>query len=249
MSGFDADWLALRAGADARARDGALLRAAAEAAGDGLILDLGAGTGATLGALAPLAPCARWLLADSDPALLARAAARAEALGVAAEIAVCDLNDDLEALAARRPALIAASAFFDLTSGAFVARVAATARAAGAAVYAALTYDGREDWRPPHPEDAAVAAAFRADMGRDKGFGPALGPEAGAALAAALRAEGFAVRAAPSPWRLERARDGALIAALAQGTAAAARASAAWRAARALAETAEIGHLDLFAAP
>jgi SAM-dependent methyltransferase len=247
VSGFSADWLALRAEADGRARDPELLRAAAEAAGAGPVLDLGAGTGATLAALGPLAAGARWILADLDAGLLDRAAERAQALGVEAETIACDLNADLERLAAREPALIAASAFFDLTSAAFVTRLAAAARTCGAAVYAALTYDGREVWTPPHGEDEAVAAAFLTDMARDKGFGPALGPAAGVALAEALRAAGYRVRTAPSPWRLTQPRDGALIAALAEGTASAAGASPAWLAARRKAESVEIGHLDLLA--
>jgi Predicted O-methyltransferase len=91
VSGFEADWLALRSDADARARDPALLAAAAERVGDGLALDLGAGTGATLWALAPQAPAARWRLVDDDPALLQEAERRAETLGARAETLRLDL--------------------------------------------------------------------------------------------------------------------------------------------------------------
>ncbi len=57
MSGFSADWLALRAGADARARDTGLAeRLKSHFAGRSAlrVLDLGTGTGANLRATAPL---------------------------------------------------------------------------------------------------------------------------------------------------------------------------------------------------
>ncbi len=249
MSGFEADWLALRSDADARARDPALLAAAAERVGDGLALDLGAGTGATLWALAPQAPAARWRLVDDDPALLQEAERRAETLGARAETLRLDLARHPEAALEGRPALVTASAFFDLVSEDWMRCFAAAARSAGAAVYAALTYDGVEWWSPPHGEDAAVRRAFAADMIRDKGFGPALGGRAAQALADALAAEGYRVRRAASPWRLTQARDGALIAALAEGQARACGASDDWLAARRASETVEIGHEDLFATP
>ncbi len=77
MSGFEADWLALRGDADARARDtGLAARLGAHLAGRGAVrvLDLGAGTGANLRATAALIEAPQhWVLADRDAALLARA--------------------------------------------------------------------------------------------------------------------------------------------------------------------------------
>ncbi len=125
----------------------------------------------------------------------------------------------------------------------------------GAALYAALTYDGREAWQPPHPLDAEVLEAFQADQRRDKGLGPALGPAAHDHLAACLRAQGYRVSEARSDWTLAQPADAALIAALAEGTAAAvaprigAERSEAWRAARTGAERVVIGHRDLLALP
>lgn len=247
---FAADWLELRAPADDAARDPALLAAAgAFLAARGpapLVVDLGAGTGASLRALAPHAPPgARFRLVDHDPGLLARAAARHPG----AETRAADLSGPLAPLLAGAD-LVTASAFFDLASAAFVARLI-DALPRDAAVYAALSYDGREVWRPEPEGAAAVRRAFLTDQRRDKGLGPALGPGASGALAAALDASGRAPRRAPSPWRLERARDGALIDALAGGIADAAAAHGVevgpWRAARF--ESCEIGHEDLFAAP
>ncbi|TVQ56190.1 MAG: hypothetical protein EA355_07725 [Rhodobacteraceae bacterium] len=250
MSGFDPDWLALRAPADDAARDAGLLAQAAAWVRPGeTILDLGAGTGATLGALGPLAPRARWRLADNDAALLALAAARGAAIGALVETVVVDLAAAPEAVFTPAPRLVTASAFFDLLSGAAIVRLAEAAARAGAAVYAALTYDGVERWEPPHPEDAAVRAAFLADMRRDKGFGAALGADAAPALASALAEQGYRVATAPSPWRLEAPRDAALIAALAVGQAEATGAGAGWLAARRAARRVVVGHVDVFATP
>ena len=111
------------------------------------------------------------------------------------------------------------------------------------------------DWAPALDGDAAVRTAFNADQRRDKGFGPALGPAAGAALAAALAARGFAVRTAPSPWRLGPA-EAALERALTGGVAAAAAEAglaeaAAWGQARAArgALRCSVGHVDVIALP
>src|SRR3546814_3848965 len=71
--------------------------------------------------------------------------------------------------------LVTASALFDLVSAAFIERFADAVVRAGAAVYVALDVDGTAEWSPPHPDDTAVAAAFRRDQVIDKGFGPALG--------------------------------------------------------------------------
>jgi hypothetical protein len=77
MSGFDADWLALREPADARARSRRLARALraqlAPTAGREQpleVVDLGGGTGANLRWLAPvLGGRLRWRSVDDDPAL------------------------------------------------------------------------------------------------------------------------------------------------------------------------------------
>lgn len=247
---FSADWLALREGADRAARDPGLVAALAAWAarrGPVEVVDIGAGTGATLRALHAALPGARWRLVDHDAGLLRIAAESARSLGALAQTVTLDLAADPAAALTPAPALVTASAFFDLASAAWIDRFADAARAAGAAVHAALSYDGDEAWTPPHPEDAAVRAAFLADMRRDKGLGPALGAGGGAHLAEALGRRGYRVRAAPSPWRLAAPRDAGLIAALAAGIADAAGASQGWRAARMAAAAARIGHLDLLA--
>ncbi len=103
--------------------------------------------------------------------------------------------------------------------------------------------------------DAAVLAAFHADQRRDKGLGPALGPDAHAHLADRLSKLGYEVFEGSSDWKLKQPADAALIAALADGSAAAvAEAVGAdraddWRAARVTAHRVTIGHRDLLALP
>jgi SAM-dependent methyltransferase len=75
MSGFSSDWLALREPADGAARSQALVASVADFASSAkslTVLDLGAGTGSTLRALAPHLPTAqRWMLVDHDASLVA----------------------------------------------------------------------------------------------------------------------------------------------------------------------------------
>ncbi|WP_018259557.1 class I SAM-dependent methyltransferase [Methylobacterium sp. WSM2598] len=280
MSGFSPAWLALREPADHAARDrdlAAALGRAMAARGESVrVLDLGCGTGSNLRALAGLLPARQdWLLVDHDPALLGAARAaliafadRAEARGDDLLLSVAgralsvafrraDLADGLVPLLAPAapPDLVTAAALFDLVSEPWIAAASDAVARAGALFYTALTFDGAESWTPPHPDDAAIHAAFLAHQDRDKGFGPAAGPRATRALEAAFLARGYAVAQAESPWRVGA---GPLQDALAAGKAAAATETglvpaervAAWRAARAgRAGEAVIGHRDLLALP
>lgn len=249
--GFSADWLALRDPADRAARDAGLLLRAAQAAGsEPVILDLGCGTGASWTALAPYLPRhTRWVLVDHDPALLAIARER---IGPAAQVVRAELTD-LEALPWAVATLVTASALLDLVSEGWVNAVVARLNVP---FYAALSYDGQMSWSPPDPRDAAITEAFNTDQRRDKGFGPALGPEAAAFAAGQLRAKGFAVDLAPSPWVLGPDM-AALQRDLTQGIAQAAALAGAdgaadWALTRRGASattTCRIGHLDLLAIP
>lgn len=249
--GFSADWLALREPADAPARDPALARRAAALAGPApLVVDLGCGTGASFRALAPLLPqAARWRLVDHDPALLTLAG---DAAGGRAELVEADLGDPA-ALPLEDATLVTASALLDLVPEAWVAGLARRLRVP---FYAALSYDGRMEWTPGDPRDAAVAAAFDRHQRGDKGLGPALGPAAAERSAWVFETAGFTVETAPSPWSLG-SDQGALQRALVEGIAAAAREAgaedaAAWGARRrelAARTHCTIGHLDLLAIP
>jgi hypothetical protein len=249
---FSAEWLALRAPADTAARDSGLVAALATWAAQrpGMtVADIGAGSGATLRALHAALPDAAWRLIDHDPTLLALAAQSAADHGVTASPVTLDLAADPGAATRDGATLVTASAFFDLASADWIDAFAAAAHRAGSAVYAALNYDGRESWSPPHDDDGAILAAFLSDMRRDKGFGPALGADAGAHLAQRLKDLGYRVTVADSPWRLDAANHAGLIAALADGIADAAGASEDWRCSRRAARSAIIGHLDILALP
>lgn len=224
MSGFSASWLALREGADHRARHAGLAgRVAGHLADKAVVrvIDLGCGTGSNLRATAPLLGAAQeWVLVDYDPALLEEAALvlsawaddskaigdglvllkGAKSIGVTFRIA--DLNTDLEAVLARKPDLVTASALFDLISSGWMQRFARGVAAQKAAFYTVLTYDGRDDFAPPHALDHAVIAAFGTHQTRDKGFGPAAGPRAVRALGEAFETMGYSAQTGDSPWVL-----------------------------------------------
>ncbi len=275
---FSAGWLALREPADHRARAAELetkLAARLAHVPEQRIVDLGAGSGSNLRALAPkLGPRQRWVLVDHDDTLAeaARAAFRAFADGwrddgealvldlagkeVTVEFALRDIAADPAAPLAFRPHLVTASAFYDLVSADWCRRFAAAFARSGVVLHAALTCDGRDAWSPPQAADAEIAEAFRAHQSTDKGFGPAAGADAAGILAAALAAVGYVVETADSPWRLDTG-DRQLIAQLAKGTAQAAvesgrvpdAAAVDWHRARAMAQTCVIGHVDLLAVP
>ena len=254
MSGFSADWLALRGGFDRAARSRSLATAFLAAVPAGAtIVDLGAGTGANAAWLRELdADRHRWRLVDADPALLA-----GSPLADVERVTV-DLARELE------PALVAAagvtaSALLDLVSAAWLERLADTLARRRLPALFALTYDGRMRWTPPHRDDERVQLDFHVDMRRAKGFGPALGPGAAGAAADAFAQRRARLSRAASDWRIAP-RDDAMLAAMIDGIARPAAAAApedaariaAWAAQRhaerrAGALALEIGHEDLYA--
>lgn len=263
MSGFSPEWLGLREPADLAARDPALLvravsaaRRAAHARGAvrPVIVDLGCGTGATVRAMAPhLGDGAHWRLVDHDPRLLALAKGAA---GPGARAFAMDLRTvgDLPLGGAD---LVACSALLDLVSGEWLAALADRLAGLGCAFHAALSYDGVMRWTPDLPADAAVTEGFNRHQRRDKGLGPALGPGAPAAAAASLKARGFDIACAASPWRLcgSQARlqaalvDGIALAAAEAGVAGAESWAQARREAAGAGALCEVGHVDVLALP
>lgn len=228
MSGFSAEWLALREPFDAAARSTRLvaeLRAhLAPGSGDSplCVVDLGAGAGSNLRYLAPLlGGTQHWRLADNDSRLLDAAlaathawtqrrgedAARAgSALTIRGRSFACEIRcehadlADLAAIELPDKGLVTAAALLDLVSRDWLDRLAQRCRAAHAAISLALTYDGRTMAKPGEPEDAAVLALFNRHQLFEKGFGPALGMRAAAAAEAAFEAHGYDLRVATSDW-------------------------------------------------
>jgi SAM-dependent methyltransferase len=204
MTGFSADWLALREPHDLRARNQAVLEAVvASLAGTTSlrIVDLACGTGSTLRALAPRFPAGQnWRLADNDLSLLARASAMARPAGVTFTAVPLDLNRDLEAALDGPVDLVTMSALLDLVSEAWLDRLAVEILARSIPIYAALSYDGRIEISPSNTFDAAIVAAVNAHQRRDKGFGPALGATAADAAITRFESLGFSVIHGKADW-------------------------------------------------
>lgn len=243
MSDFSADWLALRAPADAAARSRKLARAFAKALRRrACVADLGSGTGAMMRWLGPLLPPhARWRLVEGDARLLAQAPVRAQKIR--------------RSLGAKLPHADAyvSSALIDLVGAAWLHKLLRAAR--GTPLLMGLAVDGRHELVPPHRDDAALFAGFARHQRRFKGLGPALGGAAPATLAQLATRAGYRVELAASDWQLP---SGKLLEATLDGIAAAACEADPsldlkdWRRARArqLAAgqlTLKVGHRDLFA--
>ena len=262
--GFTDAWLDLREPYDAAARDAALARrlaAWADPRGHLRICDLGSGTGANLRWLAPrLTVPQSWTLVELDGALIAAGEERLRAAPVPWRYRRLDLARHLEALAEEAPELITGSALLDLVSTAWLERLAALAVTCGAAVYLALTIDGRPVWDPIDPADDEVGSALARHQMTDKGFGPAAGGGAAKALKAALAGGRGVLALARSDWVLDPTED-ALQKVLLDGYAAAASTIAdrphevaAWAQRRRRQITAgrsrlRVGHLDLLFLP
>jgi SAM-dependent methyltransferase len=207
MSGFSADWLAMREPHDLRARNRDVLDAVVTSlAGirSPRIVDLACGTGSTLRALAPKFPAGQnWRLVDNDLSLLARAADMARPAGVGLATVPIDLNHDLEAALDGPTDLVTTSALLDLVSEAWLERLAVETLARSIPIYAALSYDGRIEISPANSFDAAIIAAVNAHQRGDKGFGPALGPAAADAAIARFESLGCAVIHGKADWIIE----------------------------------------------
>jgi len=202
MSGFSADWLALREPLDLAARNSEIETAffAALPEGPVHILDLASGAGSTVAALAPrLDRAVAWQLTDYDPALLAVAEKR-----WAGEVAVrqVDLQSDLEKLPFEQVDAVTTSAFLDLTSEPFLDRLSDRLAAAKKPFLASLTYDGRSTFAPPNLMDAELLAALNRHQRSNKGFGSALGPDAAERAIALFEAKGFKVLQGRSDWEI-----------------------------------------------
>jgi len=243
MSGFSSEWLALREAVDHRSRNPALRsKLAARFAGreDIFVVDLGAGTGSNLRAVAPVLPARQqWILIDHDPALLTTAfetiaqwsdSSHAVATGLEIstggkslliEFRQADLAAEPAAWGDASPDLVTAAALFDLVSEAWIDRFVVALARARLPLYTALNHDGVAEWAPPHPADRGMKDAFERHFGGDKGFGPSAGSRASKLMADRLASAGYGIERGRSDWRLGPT-DQTLIAMLAEGWAEAA---------------------------
>lgn len=202
MSGFSAEWLALREPIDHSARSEEILAGVAGwfAQDEALrITDIGSGTGSTLRALKPILPKRiAWHLVDNDDALLE--VAKGEAKGDRVEFSLADLSRSLDALFKGQPDLITTSAFLDLVSNDWLENMVQEVTARKIPFYAALTYDGRSGCDPVLKIDTDILAAFNSHQKTDKGFGQALGPDAADTTVRLFQAAGYQVSVAKSDW-------------------------------------------------
>jgi hypothetical protein len=206
MSGFSADWLALREPYDRAARNATVLDAlgAHFAAQSSIaVVDLACGTGSTLRAVSGHLPARQnWRLVDNDLSLLARASALGEPPRLIVTARPLDLARDLE-LALDGPLdLVTTSALLDLVSADWLDRLIVEAAARRLPVYAALSYDGRVVAEPSDRFDTELLAGFNAHQRTDKGFGPALGPDAPGRAVERLGHVGYSVVQGRSDWVL-----------------------------------------------
>lgn len=202
---FSSDWLRLREPADVRARNRVLVgqlatmfvgrRAPA-------IVDLGAGTGASVRALDSHLPEGTfWRLVDADKKLLKKAAKTLPEAQV--ETRFLDIDADLDATLETPVDLVTCSALLDLVSDAWMRRLVNVLAERQLPIYAALTYDGTVVMSPADPLDAAIVHAVNQHQHLDKGFGPALGPDAPRVALDLLREAGFSIDNGRSDWVLE----------------------------------------------
>lgn len=264
---FRDDWLSLREPADHRARAESLLAPLREwlAPNSSItVVDLGAGRGSNLQYLAPrLKSLQRWVLLDHDPELLAQAQARPCPQSI---IQLQTQQVDLRQAQAWQPYcagvhLMTASALIDIVSAEWLHSWATFGATQGSAFLVALSVDGHWQCSPEHPDDTWVQGLFNAHQQAAGAFGGSLGPAASSEMASLLRAHGYRVTLAESPWQLEPHQQ-ALQTQLLQGWAHAAREQAptataridAWQQLRqGWIEQAQsrlrVGHTDLLAVP
>jgi hypothetical protein len=230
VSSFSPHWLALREPLDASSRAAGLAASLCDDHGAVRsrstrlqIVDLGAGTGANLRYVAPLLAGAQdWLLVEHDPLLLAavegqlrtwshatqsqftvsdgRIVVRGARFECQVDSRALDLAVQLDSLPLRRGVLLTASALLDLVSEDWLRRLMERAAAAEAAVWFALSYDGRIECGPAEAEDGEVRDLVNRHQRGDKGFGSALGPAAVDTACKILGEFGYQVQCASSDW-------------------------------------------------
>ena len=206
MSGFSAEWLALREPIDWRSRSPLVTEIIAKrVARDRVVraVDLAAGTGSNMRFLARTLPKPQqWLLLDHDAGLLEHARQNA---GVAIETRVVDLShvDDLSEFLSGRD-LVTASALLDLVSEQWLRAVCSICHRQRSVLLFALSYDGRTTCAPEEPEDELVRSLINRHQRTKKSFGRALGPDACARASDILERLGYDVVRDRSEWVLDR---------------------------------------------
>ncbi|HIA21947.1 MAG TPA: SAM-dependent methyltransferase [Alphaproteobacteria bacterium] len=227
MSAFSAEWLDLREPADVAARAPELIERLVQWS-DGCehiaVVDLGAGTGSCLRALAPdIVSSQTWRLIDRSGTLLQEANTRLSAWGHDRGLSTQEMHNCWRAMGkgvdyrvvfdardlgagfnniAPPVDLVTVSALLDLVSEVWCRDLARWCSVVGATLYTCLNYDGKFHFTPSHPDDHDVCDAINQHQRRDKGMGPALGSDAIRVLLRELAIVGYQSVTASSPWLL-----------------------------------------------
>jgi hypothetical protein len=216
----DPGWLAARAAADTSARASTvetllpdLINYLIEIrAVDGIleIIDLGAGTGANQKWLAPRLPFQqRWIHLDHDPVI-------SRALPQPSDTMIIDSSvESLGRLLAEGSVdhrLVTCSALLDVLTTAQLDAVCEAVIDNQVPALFSLSVTGAQSVSPVDPHDQRLLDAFNDHQHR---AGRA-GPEAITLAGTALRAGGFTVRSAETPWQLSAPDDSAFVAQLLQ---------------------------------
>jgi hypothetical protein len=206
---YDPSWLALREGADARARARDLAALAAQAVtGQHRIVvhDLGCGTGSMTRWLAPLLPGPQhWVLHDRDEDLLHIARGTVPRAVPGGPVTVeARLGDATWVTAAELAgaSLMTASALLDVLTRDEMWRLAHACAASACPALLTLIVAGRVELEPADPLDHVVGAAFDAHQRRAVNGRRLLGPDAVRVAEDAFTELGARVEVRPSPWRL-----------------------------------------------
>ena len=276
MSGFSSHWLSLREPIDHQSRNAQLQQKLVQhfATYQRLtIVDLGAGTGSNLRALAPfLSDQQNWRLIDYDRDLLQLARnlicewaddiiqnethLLIEKAGKQISISFesHDLAQGAASIIHSSCDVVTAAAFFDLVSASWIEAFCRDLAHYRLPLFTVLSYDGEEHWTPPHSADRDMLQAFHKHQASDKGFGAAAGPRAVEIMRSCFQALGYEVDTGASPWQITSNNQDLMIA-LAEGSAQAVRETglveaeriAAWLSQHRAAQQCVIGHQDLFA--
>ena len=135
---------------------------------------------------------------------VARASGGSASDGIGWRCRVRTLQLDLATSADRLPlpsgGLITASALLDLVSAPWLDALLRRCQDARCQLLFALSYDGRCEMTPSHPNDVTLIDLVNQHQRTDKGFGPALGPDAATHTEARCQALGYRTDSATSDW-------------------------------------------------
>ena len=230
MTGFSAEWLALRETIDGRARHvelNAKVKSVLQNRGrERMIIDLGAGHGSNFRYLAPILGGTQfWQLVDADDELLKTAIkaidkwAQAQSWSTSRDdyrieidapnggwtvtTELADLDQDLDKLGLDDVDLVTASALLDLVSESWIDRFADRVARPHPSCLFTLSYNGNLVFDPTDNDDKWVSGLLNRHQETDKGFGTALGPRASIYLKEALEKRDYIVTIGESPWQLD----------------------------------------------